>query len=345
MTTRNTPSSPSELIASLLDRGYAQATRQVVQSIANMSPVVTQRLADLEIEAQRLSEAGERLRPDNPVLRALMADLEPQLRRNAAMIEAVAPDLQSSASEAAGTIQRQLALPGFSDEALRVIGIAWNVPDPEAVAALVDYVNRAEFRSLINDFLPNVQQVVINQAIRGIAEGWSPLKTAREIVRMTQSVPLAQAQTMMRTLQLTSYRDATVAHQVANADIVDEVIRIAALDRRTCLACVALHGTKLQVGERVNDHHNGRCTSVVKVRGRELTVQTGEDWFNSLPIERQREQSGFATTPAKFRAFQDGAVRLNDFVQPYKDDVFGDMVREASLKGVLGDGAQRYYLS
>jgi hypothetical protein len=46
---------------------------------------------------------------------------------------------------------------------------------------------------------------------------------------------------------------------------------------------------------------------------------------------------------ARYRAFADGAVQLREFAQTTTDDVFGDMLTTASLRGVLGDAARNYY--
>ncbi|MEQ9027558.1 MAG: phage minor head protein [Aggregatilineales bacterium] len=331
----------SDLIRNLLDRGYTQATSAVVNALGRSvsSGIVAQRLNELEAEAGRLAEAGERLDVNNPVVRALLADLEPRLRANGLLIDGAAGDLQNSGVNSAGQITRQLALPGMSDEALARIGVQWNRPDPEAVNALVGYVDSDAWAAELARYPELVISTVRNQAVRGIVEGWSPLRTAREIRRMAEGVTRAQAETLMRTLQLQSYRTAAAVHQQANAGILTEQIRIAALDNRTCLACIGLHGTRLPIGERVNDHHNGRCTSIAVVRGRPREVQTGEDWFNAQPEARRVQIAG----RANFEAMQAGRVQLRDFAQTYDDPVFGEMIREASLKGILGDDAREFY--
>lgn len=80
--------------------------------------------------------------------------------------------------------------------------------------------------------------------------------------------------------------------------------------------------------------HN--CTSVIRVKGRPpLNIQSGEDWFNSLPPERQAQQRSFADSPGKFAAYSTGKVTLRDFVHPYSDPVFNEMIREASLTDAL----------
>jgi len=227
-----------------------------------------------------------------------------------------------------------LALPGISDGQLAQIGVAWNVPDPEAVNALVGYVNSEGWAAEIGRYPGLILDTVRHQAVRGIVEGWSPLVTAREIRRISEGMTVAQANNLMRTVQLVSYRDATAIHQRANADILTEQIRIATLDGRTCMACVALHGTRLAVGERVLDHHQGRCTSIAVVRGRPRVVQTGEDWFNGLDEATARGLAG----DAAYELLRSGRATLRDFVQPYRDPVFGEMIREASVRQIIKTG-------
>lgn len=337
----------TDLITGLLDRNYNQTVQPVLRAVASSTNtgLIQQRLNELEAEAQRLADQNQRLRPDNPVLRALLADLEDTMRANERLLDTAAQPLQSSAIDAAATIQRQLALPGMTDAQLRAIGIAWNRPDPEAVARLVNYTQRDTWSTLLSKYGVDVISHINNQAIRGVALGWGPLRTAREMRRLTENLPAHQANNLMRTLQLTSYRDATAAHQQANLALTHQVIRIAALDTRTCLSCIAQHGDVLWDSDRdatapvprVNDHHSGRCTSVIIVKNRPVSVTPGSDWFASLPESRQRQQRSFANSPAKFDAFQQGRVTLRDFIQPYQDPTFGQMLREASLKGALSN--------
>ncbi len=341
----------SELVQRLLDRDYNRVVESVLQAVGTVTArgLIARRLREVEAEALRLAAEGEKLEPDNPILRALIADLGDSMRAAERLVDGAAEDVQATGTNAAGTIQRQMALGGTTDVQLARIGIRWNVPDPEAVARLVGYAESDAWQAgLRRDFGEGVVQTVQNQAIRGIVGGWHPTRTAREITRISEQLPIHVANNLMRTLQLTSYRDGTAIHQTANIDIIEAVIRVAALDDRTCLTCIALHGEVLWEGvqgelrsiPRVDDHHSGRCTSIVKIIGREVNIgQTGPQWFNGLPDERKMTIAG----PAAFNALQAGAVELRDFVKPYTDPTFGPMLREASLLDVLGDGAKQYY--
>jgi hypothetical protein len=321
----------ARLVEDLLDRDYERQTRQVLTAIASRSQegVIARRLTELDEEAERLREAGERLQPDNAVLRALLADMQAELDGAATLLDEGARNVERGAIDAAGRLQRQLALPGLSDARLRALGITWNRPDPEAVAAVVNYTNSDNWRRMVERYPSLVLDTARNQAIRGIAEGWNPLRTARRIREVSEGLPAHIANAQMRTLQGTAYRDATAIHQRENLHILEGQIRIAALDDRTCLACIALHGTALPAGERVDDHHAGRCTGVGVVRGRERTIMTGEEWFNSLPPERQRRIAGVGN----YEALRAGRVRLRDFVQEYQDPdgIYGRMIRQGSI--------------
>lgn len=330
-----------DLINGLLDRGYTNTAQPVLNAVARStnSGLIAQRLNELDKEVARLDEAGEKLQPDNPVLRALLADLEDTMQVNGRIVDGGAEAVQQTGAAAAERIQRQLALPGMTDQQLARIGIVWNKPDPEAVNQLIQYASSDPWAAMLQKYGDDLVNTVRNQAIRGIAEGWSPLRTSQNIRQITENLPASVANTLMRTLQLTSYRDATSASQNANVDIVSQVVIIEALDDRTCLACIDRHGQVIWDSEedagtpipRVDDHYSGRGTSIVVVKGRPLTIPTGRDWFASLSEERQHQQRSFADSPGKWEAFQSGQVTLADFVQPHTDPVFGPMIREGSL--------------
>ena len=344
----------AELIARLVEGGYKKATDATIRAIlrGNNSGVIASQLRELSGEAARLAEAGKALNPDNPVMRALLADMEDVLRTNRVLIMNSGVELQEQAVNAALAINRQLALPGFNDGQLAALGIKWNSANPDVINELVGFVESPAWEARLAGYGDDVINAIRNQAVAGVANGWGPVRIADAIQRQIQGLPggktaarvaglsESRAQNMMRTLQMEAFRGAQAINRMQNADILSGHIRIAALDGdRTCLACVSEHGTRLAINERVNDHHAGRCTSIPEVNGRPRTVETGQQWWDRRTEAQQLAQAG----PAKFKALQSGEVGLKDFVQPYTDPVFGEMLREASLKGVLGNAAQKFY--
>lgn len=316
------------IVNQLLDKNYDSATKSVLNAItaSTQSGIIKQRLDELNAESARLSESGERLTPDNPVLRALLADLDDTMKRNASRLDGIAPDVQRLGTEAGQTLAERLAIP----EQYAGIVAQWNRPDIEAINQLIDYVNTPAFAQELAKYGDDVVSIVKNQAIRGIVEGWGPLRTSAEIRRITSALPAHKANMLMRTLQLQSYRRSTAIAHAANRDIIVKQVRIATLDTRVCIACVALHGEEMPLGAQVIDHHAGRCTSIAIVRGLERDIPTGESWFNGLTEADQLALAG----PGKLELLQSGKATLKDFVQPYEDAVFGDMLREASIKFV-----------
>lgn len=325
------------LVSRLLDGNYTRAASLVVAAIsgATGSPQV----AGILLLIRQLAADGVRLTPDSPPVRLLRMELLTQLGAIRPLLNNAAGQLQATGIQAGSTLARQLSLPGFTDEALARIGVAWKTPDPEAVARLIDYATSDAWQAEIKKFAANATDDVLKVVTRGIVNGWSPEKTARALADAVEGFPVNRASTMMRTMQLSSYRKSLTTYHMANADIFSHKIRVATLDGRTCMSCIALHGTKLKLDEDVADHHGGRCTAIAVIKGVNRSIQTGEDWFNSLSPERQRQQMGGAA----FEAWKAEAVQLKDFVHPYDDAVFGPMVRESSLKGILGDSAKQYY--
>lgn len=324
----------SRLLNQLLDRAYTQETERVVAALTRNAQrgIVAQRLRELEAEVGRLRDAGLELTPDNAVLTAVRADLQKVLRDNAVLVNSTTTGLQERAVSAAETAARQLSLPGFLDDDLAQIGVLWRTPDPEAVAELVRISGSTAWAAELERYGVGILDDIQAIAIRGIVLGTNPLAVGRQIADAVAAMPVYRAQTLMRTVQLTSYRRATQLNYAANSDILSGHRRIAALDDRVCLCCIALHGTVLRVDEAVVDHHNGRCTSIAIVRGMEAfsEVESGVDWFAGLPMEKRLELAG----PGAVEMLDSGKATLRDFVQPYTDPVFGEMVREASLKGI-----------
>ena len=325
---------PADLAAQLLKKGYTNAVRQVVGAIASeITPggILHRRLQQFDDHARELAADGQRVAADDPVLRALLADFGVALRRQAGLIDAAAPGVGATGIDAAGQFFRQTTLPGMSDQQAAAVGIRFNQPDPEAVAAAVNYTGGAAWENELRRYQEDIGEQVRQIALRGIVAGRGPLAIANDLRGAVEGIPAYRANALMRTLQLQSFRVGAAVHQTENASILSHQIRIAALDNRTCLCCVSEHGKIMPLGEVIQDHHQGRCTSIAVVRGNPRTVQTGEAWFSGLPEERQRAIAG----PGAFEALRRGDVRLGDFVQPYEDAVFGDMIRQGSLSRAI----------
>lgn len=327
----------------------------------------------LDEEADKLVEDGEKMTADNQVLRATLSEFGRVADNTASAISSIDQDVQRTgqATSIPATIAKifpavvaayiaskpnvsNLNTPAFTKfavEFLRVSGTGWTPPPLDAITAASSYVLTDQWAAKLASYGVDMSGFVNESILNGIAAGWNPRRIARQVRMLAENMPVSNSERLLRTLQLTSYRDATAVNRLANSNILAYQIRIATLsDSRTCLSCISLHGTRLELGERVDDHYHGRCDSVVVVNGQPApVVVTGEEWFSGLPVSRQRQQDSFnGGNSAKWNAFRDGTP-LSAFVVDKEDKLFGRQVFEDSLKGAgergtLGKPAEDYYI-
>ena len=349
-----------------------------VKAVTNAPGSQIQRsLRELDLEAKRLADAKERITPTNAQLEKTLRDNEAAFVATQTMILANDDGIQMSGQALAvnavtakvfTAITSQLiankvdpmspaGLKIFKDTIART-GISWSTPDAAMFAK--DFVDSAEWLSKMEGWGSGYAELTRDAMINGISQGWGPKKAAAEMRRYAQNLPVSAAENLTRTLQLTSFREASAAMEVQNSEFIEGKIRIATIDSRTCLTCVSLHGTQMKLGERVDDHYRGRCSEFYQVLGGPrfpemmqadsepgkrnfVPYQDGNSWFNSLSPERQAQQASFLRSPAKLRAFKDGTP-LSSFVGDHTDDVFGHQFVEKSLVGAIGEAAKDFYM-
>jgi hypothetical protein len=338
---------------------------------------VQRSLLELEAEADRLAEMELRMEADNAYLEKALADYSNAMGASQALIAANDNAIQEGALSLALiavtakvflTLSQEYARRGgnpVSPQALgyykatiKEVGQPWIVPD--ALDFATGYVDSPAWINRLNGWGSGYAELTRDTILTGVKSGWGPRFTAAQMRHYAQNLPAWAAENLTRTLQVTAYRDAGVAMESMNGRYVLGKVRIARLDIKTCLSCVALHGTELEPGQRVDDHYRGRCSEFYRVPGgpdfptymqadsqpgqrQFVPFQKGSDWFASLPPSRQCQQASFVKVPAKWNAYQAGTP-LEAFVGEHQDDVFGRQVIEQSLIGALGEKAREYYM-
>lgn len=263
--------------------------------------------------------------------------------------------IESAVANAIELIELSLP-PGLPDEVRLAIRTSFTSLPSEAIEAAAGLLGEDSplTTALEKNYGPAVREKVEQHMLDGIGKGLNPRRTAillnRNFINALGN-GLTWAMTTVRTAQIKSYQLANHATYQANANIVPTWIWHSALDSRTCMSCISKHGQEFPVTESLNDHHNGRCAPLPKaisfadlgLRGveevRPAKIVRGETWFKEQPRATQIELMG----GARYRAWRDGEIVFDDFSQAYNDPVYGELLREASLKGILGSKAKEYY--
>lgn len=325
--------------AARLVRAYGTAYQRLQGDIEALLAAIAALESPTWGQVQRLS-----------LYRALLAAIEDQVGRYAIIAEnEIAQGVEASITAALRDSQRLVAaaLPGFDPVRLRA---AWATLNPEAVMAMAGFLgDDSPLYVSLRRLGADVAAIVADHLRDGIVLGYNPRKVAR-LIRDSTGQGLTWSLNTARTANLWAYRTANHASYQANSHVVEGWVWWAELGSgRTCLSCVNMHGSLHPLDEVLNDHHSGRCTPLPQTRSyRELgldvaeerpAITTGEAWFRGLPAAEQRAIMG----PAMYDAWKAGQFTFADLSAAYTDDVYGPMLREASLKGLLGERAKAYY--
>ena len=171
--------------------------------------------------------------------------------------------------------------------------------------------------------------------MRGVALGDNP-KTIALYLNKQIGMGLTDAMRTMRTTQLWAYRSAARANYVANSNVVTGWVWMAREDESVCPACLAMHGTFHEPDEILDGHYNCRCVQLPMTRmnpDQPIPQGRGEDYFNSLSEDRQREMLG----AAKYEAWKDGRFEFSQLAVHKEDEVFGRMTVVPTNKELLGE--------
>jgi SPP1 gp7 family putative phage head morphogenesis protein len=327
-------------------RAYGEAWREVQGEIDRLTR---------EIAARRA--AGEPLTPawlyQARRLDRILAHIEATF---AAATRSASPALLEyyrAAVEAATADARALLIASLPPSIVDIPRIPINVPAVERIIAVTE---QGPLRELLDRTAPSASRQVREALVRGVITGQHPREIARR-ARRASGVALSRAMTIARTEALRAYRATLLETYRANSHITRGWIWHSTLDSRCCPYCWARHGQRFRLDTPMAAHPNCRCTPVPEVRswaeiGRELgidlsgipetapVIERGSVQFAALPEAMQRRILG----PAKFRAYQDGALRLEDLIGVTRSRDWGTTGRERSLSEVLGpDRAQAYY--
>lgn len=179
---------------------------------------------------------------------------------------------------------------------------------------------------------------------RNVSLGVNPRVTARQM-RDEFGAAETRALTIARTESLRAFRAASLMTFAENSDSLDGWIWLSANNKRTCVSCLAMHGSVHPLTEEMQEHINGRCVAAPRVKGANLRVETGAERFERWAEREQRAALG----PAMYEAWRDGAVRLTpggarSVVGVHRNATWGDSVYARSLRAIVGPGRAGGYV-
>ncbi len=220
--------------------------------------------------------------------------------------------------------------------AVRQAGVtaAFNTLPRGAVMQLLGFLQpNSPLLKRLKELAPYHSQAIADLFLDGIGLGWNPRKIAAAI-RKQFGMALVDALRMTRTAGLYAYRETNRASYIANADVVEGWYWLAAINNpNVCPSCLRMHGTFHPNTERLNDHHNGRCTMLPAVKGFGNPIQqTGVEIFNSMSDAEQRALLG----RDYHAALKDGLYSFEDISREVDNDVYGPMRSVTPLWQLLG---------
>lgn len=330
-------------------RHDAAAQRELLAAYERVNARLAHDLDDLTRRIERARQRGEDPRVSwlhrEARYQTLLAQLRERLDDFAGTAVGVAHTTQGKVVKVAPADARDLTLAAIGPgptSATATIRVAFDTLPTAAFERMVGWTaTGTPLGHLFATIAPDGTDAVRDALLSGVAAGRPVRDIARE-VRQVAETPALRAMTIVRTEALRVYRDAALdSFKSAHVDgfqIVKEWIWHATRSERTCPVCLAMHGTRHPLSEKLSSHPNCRCVQCP------ATVSWEELGFTGLPDTRPNVETGaelFARLPeadrlailgrARLDAYDAGRIGLQDLIRPTLHGVWGPGLRQASL--------------
>lgn len=264
------------------------------------------------------------------------------------LLAAIQRELRAGVPELADIVaaEREAAATSSVDDALQLLRDAVGDPRlqlaslrPELVAQAVGQTESAAVRGLLRTLPADAAQRVEQAIVQGVALQRGPERVSRDIAHALDG-NRTRARTIARTEMHRAYREASRRTWRAQGELVAGWEWLCSLDRRSCAACVAMHGTTHPLDEPMQSHPNCRCTMVPTLRRQTAEtprLDSGEAEFSRWPEADQLATVG----PSKLAAIKAGDITLGDLVRVRRSPLWGETRTVASLPDAYANAARR----
>jgi SPP1 gp7 family putative phage head morphogenesis protein len=174
-------------------------------------------------------------------------------------------------------------------------GVSWSfgVPSVDAIKRLVGAMQEGSpLAKLFRGFGAEAAKKVAHALITGVTLGWNPRRIA-PLVQQALDISRHRALTISRNESLRAYKDAGQETYKANRDVVDKWVWHSALNGRTCVACIAMHGTEHDLDEHLNGHVN--CIPAGAIVSGPRVIGSMTRWFNGQVVDIETASGCFLT--------------------------------------------------
>lgn len=274
-------------------------------------------------------------------MKAIQQQAEQELAKFARYADGAISGAQREAIAAGERNAQDLVRAGFPENF--AVGIRFDRMPRGAVEAMVGTLqDGSPLAKLIQEAVGDAATQFSERLVTGLAAGWNPRKLAREI-RSAFGMGLTRSLRIARTEQLRAYRTAT-QRSYQGSNVVTGWERMATLDTRTCMACVALDGKVYRLEEEMDDHVQGRCAMLpitktyaelgIDAPEPDFTRELAPDWFERQDEATQRQMMG----PGMFEAWKAGQFTLTDIPKLREDATWGNSWVPKTLGELAGEG-------
>lgn len=334
-----------------LVKGNLKASRQIIDAYLaaykNIKPeldfvnkeIAAQIAAGAKPSSQLIFEKGRMER----ILSTVTTEIQKVTATSAKIVTAQQSDAVAQALKDAKVLSELARDPSLSwPPPAGITGPTWANINQGQLTSLVGIAgDGSPLHTLLGELAPDAADKAKAMLVSNVTQG----RTATEIAHGMHEVlgaNMARALAVARTETMRSYRVATQESFKENDDVIAKWRWVAQLSYSTCIACISMHGQEFPLTEPMASHVNCRCVAIpisksfkeLGAKGAKETntsIQTGKDWFDKQPEDTQRKVLG----PAKYDAWKDGKIGIDDMVKHSHSDDWGGSYHEASLKGAL----------